>query len=389
MEILWYIPSHGDSRYLGAEEGARTATFDYLRQIAVATDSLGYYGVLIPTGRSCEDPWIVAASLIESTKTLRFLVALRPGLVQPALAARMTASLDRLSRGRLLINLVAGGDASELAGDGLFLDHASRYDVSAEFVRAWEALLRGSHTDESVDFHGAHFDIAKGKLLFPPVQSPRPPLYFGGSSEPAHDLAARAVDTYLTWGEPPSAVAEKIADVRRRAAAFGRAPRFGVRLHVIVRETEDEAWAAADSLISRLDDKAIADAQEIFAKMDSIGQRRMLELRKGRGRTRADLEISPNLWAGVGLTRGGAGTALVGDPAQVEARLREYAALGVDSFILSGYPHLEEAYRFAELMFPRLGVEARGTLPGQKITGPFGSVAAKSSDSPSASSAAA
>ena len=271
MDVLWYIPTHGDSRYLGAADGARTATFDYLRQIATAVDSLGYYGVLIPTGRSCEDPWIVAASLIEATKRLRFLVALRPGLMQPALAARMTATLDRLSQGRLLINLVAGGDASELAGDGLFLDHASRYAVSAEFVRVWEELLRASHTDESVDFHGEHFDMEKGKLLFPPVQSPRPPLYFGGSSEPAHDLAARAVDTYLTWGEPPAAVAEKIADVRRRAAAVGRVLRFGVRLHVIVRESEDEAWSAAEGLISRLDDRAVAEAQSTFAQ-DGFGR---------------------------------------------------------------------------------------------------------------------
>ena len=388
MDILWYIPTHADMRYLGAEEGARTANFDYMRQIAIAADSLGYYGVLVPTGRSCEDPWIVASSLIGATRDLRFLVALRPGLMQPALAARMTATLDRLSQGRLLINLVPGGDPQELAGDGVFLDHSTRYAVSSEFVRAWEQLLQASHEEESVDFLGEHFHLKDGKLLFPPVQRQRPPLYFGGSSGPAHDLAARAVDTYLTWGEPLAAVREKIVDVRERAANYGRTVKFGVRLHVIVRETEEEAWNAAERLISRLDDEAVERAQATFEKMDSVGQQRMIELRKGTGRARADLEISPNLWAGVGLTRGGAGTALVGDPDQVEARLREYEALGVDSFVLSGYPHLEEAYRVAELLFPRLGVAGRGALPGRKITGPFGGVPTKSAPRPTPSSAA-
>ncbi|ARN83376.1 FMNH2-dependent alkanesulfonate monooxygenase [Methylocystis bryophila] len=378
MEILWYIPTHGDSRYLGAQEGARGANFDYLRQIAIAADSLGYFGVLIPTGRSCEDPWVVAASLIDSTRSLRFLVALRPGLMQPSIAARMTATLDRLSQGRLLINLVAGGDSLELAGDGVFLDHATRYAMSSEFLNAWEELLRASHESESVDFSGEHFQFSGGKLLFPPVQKPRPPIYFGGSSNVAHDLAARAVDTYLTWGEPPQAVAEKIADVRARAAQYGRTLRFGVRLHVIVRPTEQEAWDDAERLISRLDDQAIESAQSALSTMDSVGQQRMIDLRKGAGRSRADLEVSPNLWAGVGLLRGGAGTALVGDPDQIEARLREYQELGVDSFVLSGYPHLEEAYRFAELMFPRIGVTRRGLLPGENFTGPFGGFVAKS-----------
>lgn len=385
MDIFWYIPTHGDSRYLGAEEGARAANFDYIQQLGIAADSLGYHGVLIPTGRSCEDPWIVAASLINSTKRLRFLVALRPGLTQPALAARMTATLDRLSEGRLLINLVAGGDAQELAGDGVFLDHAARYAVSEEFVHVWEALLRASRSGEAVDYEGRHFRLSGGRLLFPPFQSPRPPLYFGGSSDAAHDLAARAVDTYLTWGEPPSAVGEKFADIKARAALCGRNVRLGVRLHVIVRPTEKEAWDAAESLISRLDDWMIENAQATFSKMDSIGQQRMISLRKGNGRSRDDLEVSPNLWTGVGLTRGGAGTALVGDPAQIEARIREYEALGADSFVLSGYPHLEEAYRFAELMFPRLAIDGHGVLPGEKITGPFGSVAATpASSSPSA-----
>jgi alkanesulfonate monooxygenase len=179
------------------------------------------------------------------------------------------------------------------------------------------------------------------------------------------------MDVYLTWGEPPAAVAAKIADIRARAAKHGRTVKFGIRLHVIVRETNEEAWAAADKLISHLDDATIEKAQAAFAKMDSVGQRRMAALHGGR---RDKLEVSPNLWAGVGLVRGGAGTALVGDPETVAARIREYQDLGIETFILSGYPHLEESYRFAELVFPLLG---KGREHGEhSITGPFGEVMA-------------
>ncbi|AST26945.1 FMNH2-dependent alkanesulfonate monooxygenase [Ralstonia pseudosolanacearum] len=377
MQVFWFLPTHGDSRYLGTAEGARQVDQAYLQQVAVAADTLGYEGVLIPTGRSCEDPWIVAASLIPATRRLRFLVAVRPGLVAPTLAARMAATFDRLSQGRLLVNLVTGGDPGELAGDGLFLDHAQRYEASAEFIRIWRETLAASHEGAALDYTGRHLSVKGARVLFPPVQRPHPPVYFGGSSEAAHALAAEQVDTYLTWGEPPAAVAEKIADVRRRAARHGRTVRFGIRLHVIVRETEDAAWQAADTLISKLDDDTVARAQAAFRKMDSAGQQRMAALHaNGIRRSRAELEISPNLWAGVGLVRGGAGTALVGDPHTVAARMREYADLGIDTFVLSGYPHLEEAYRFAELVFPLLPRAVRDTLPGSVLNGPFGEVIA-------------
>jgi alkanesulfonate monooxygenase len=379
MKILWFIPTHGDSRYLGTSKGARVADFDYYRQIAIAADSLGYEGVLLPTGRSCEDSWVVAASLIEATRRLKFLVALRPGLVQPVQSARMAATLDRLSGGRLLVNLVTGGDPDELAGDGLFLPHEERYALSTEFLTVWRDVLRASHEGEAIDFDGEQLRVKGGKLLYPPINKPYPPVFFGGSSGPAIDLAAEQVDTYLTWGEPPAAVAEKIEEVRAAAEAKGRRLEYGIRLHVIVRETEDEAWAAAGDLVKHLDEGVIAAAQAKFASMDSVGQRRMAALHGGRfdrNDIRAGLEISPNLWAGVGLVRGGAGTALVGDPQQVADRIQEYAALGLEYFVLSGYPHLEEAYRFAELVFPLLPLDLREKLSAPKLTGPFGEIVA-------------
>ncbi|MDN6860565.1 FMNH2-dependent alkanesulfonate monooxygenase [Pseudomonas sp. CAN2814] len=371
MNVFWFLPTHGDGHFLGTSEGARPVSLPYLKQIAQAADSLGYYGVLIPTGRSCEDSWVVASALAPLTERLRYLVAIRPGIISPTVSARMAATLDRLSGGRLLINVVTGGDPDENRGDGIHLSHAERYEVTDEFLRIWRRVLQG----ESVDFAGKHLQVENAKALYPPVQKPYPPLYFGGSSAEAHDLAAEQVDVYLTWGEPPQAVAQKIADVREKAAQQGRSVKFGIRLHVIVRETAEEAWQAADRLIANISDETIANAQKSFARFDSEGQRRMAALHGGR---RDQLEIYPNLWAGVGLVRGGAGTALVGDPQQVAERIKEYADLGIDSFIFSGYPHLEEAYRFAELVFPLLP-EPYASLAGRgvtNLTGPFGEMIA-------------
>lgn|GEM_PF-34070 len=305
MKLFWFLPTHGDGRYLGTQIGARSVDLHYITQIARAADELGYEGVLLPTGRSCEDAWVVASAMVPVTQRLKFLVAIRPGIVSPTAAARQAATLDRLSGGRLLINVVTGGDPAEAEGDGIFLSHDERYAVTHEFLSIWRRVLAG----ESVDHAGKHLRVRGAKVLYPPVQKPHPPLFFGGSSPAAHDLAAEHVDVYLTWGEPPAAVAEKIRDMRQRAAALGRSLRFGIRLHVIVRETEEAAWAAAKTLIQHVDDRTIAAAQAAFSRFDSEGQRRMSALHGG---SREKLEVSPNLWAGVGLVRGGAGTALVG-----------------------------------------------------------------------------
>ncbi|WP_035061377.1 FMNH2-dependent alkanesulfonate monooxygenase [Andreprevotia chitinilytica] len=369
MKLFWFLPTHGDSRYLGTSIGARQVDHAYLKQIAQAADNLGFEGVLIPTGRSCEDSWVVASSLAPFTERLKFLVAIRPGIISPTVSARMAATLDRISNGRVLINVVTGGDPDEQHGDGSFLTHAERYEVTDEFLRIWRGVAAG----ESVNFEGKHLKVENAKTLYPPVQKPYPPLFFGGSSEAAIGLAAEQVDVYLTWGESPAAVAEKIKTVKDKAEALGRKVTFGIRLHVIVRETSEQAWKAADELLTYVTDDVIAAAQKSFARFDSVGQRRMAELHGGR---RDNLEISPNLWAGVGLVRGGAGTALVGNPQEVADRIKEYAALGIETFIFSGYPHLEEAYRTAELLFPLLPLDHVKPAGKINLTGPFGEIIA-------------
>jgi alkanesulfonate monooxygenase len=353
LDFLWFLPTSGDGPYLGSNVGHRPPDNAYLRAIAQAADRLGYFGVLLPTGAGCEDALTTAASIISHTERLRFLVALRPALSNPGESARQALALDRLSDGRVLFNVVCGGNPKDLAVDGVTLGHDARYEHAAEFLTIWRGLFEGSRAP----FTGRYLSSSGGALAFPSVQRPHPPLYFGGSSEPAMQLAAEQTDLYLTWGEPVADVAVKIEAVRKRAAAVGRTIRFGIRLHFIVRETEAAAWAAADHLISRLSDDTIAQAQARLARdSDSEGQRRMSALHGG-DRTR--LEIAPNLWAGVGLVRGGAGTALVGTPEVVAQRLAEYRAVGIDTVIGSGYPHLEEAYRVAELLFPHLDLSTR------------------------------
>lgn len=366
LHFFWFIPTHGDGSYLGTAHLSRPPEFSYFKQVATAVDALGFEGVLLPTGQTCEDSWITASGLAAVTERLKYLVALRPGVTSPTFAARQTAALDRLSRGRLLLNVVVGGNPGELAGDGIFLSHDERYQQAAEFLQIWKRLLAG----ETVDFEGRHYNLKGARCDFPPVHAPHPPLYFGGSSEAGQDLAVNATDMYLTWGEPLDAVREKIEAVRAKAQRAGRQVRFGMRIHFIVREDEEDAWRAADRLIANISDEQIERSWQRFqVEMDSVGQKRQAALHGGR---RDRLRIAPNLWAGVGLVRTGVGIALVGTPRQIADRLAEYQALGIDTIIGSGYPHLEEAYRVAELLFPLLGIDPRrSTTLGDGIVNEF------------------
>lgn len=348
ITLHWFLPTGGDSRELmptGEHAHRRQPDHDYLAQVARAAERLGFAGVLTPTGTMCEDAWLTTASLLTETDTLRFLVAFRPGLLSPTLAAQMASTYQRISGGRLLLNVVTGADTSELGRFGDWLDHDERYERTAEFL----TVLRGAWSGEPFDFDGRYYTVRGATTRA--VPDPVPSVYFGGASAAAEAVAARHVDVYLTWGEPPAMVAEHLERVRGLAAAEGRSVRFGIRFHVIARDRSADAWAEAERLLAGLDPDAVAAAQADFAVTQSVGQRRMASLHGGRT---DQLEVYPNVWAGVGLVRGGAGTALVGSHTEVADRIEEYHQLGFDEFILSGYPHLEEAYQFGEGVIPEL-----------------------------------
>jgi len=358
LRFHWFLPTNGDGRdIVGGGHGVATgtagtirpATLPYLGQVARSAEQLGFEAALTPTGIWCEDAWLVTAMLTEVTERLKFLVAFRPGLISPTMAAQMAATFQRHSRGRLLLNVVTGGESAEQKAYGDFLDKAKRYVRCAEFLEIVTRLWDG----ETVDYQGAHLRVEGARLARLP--DPRPELYFGGSSAEAGPVAARYADVYLTWGEPPAAVDAKLRWMDGLAREAGRTLRYGIRLHIITRDSAHEAWMAANRLIDGLDEAMIRRVQDQLAHSESEGLRRMRELHGG---SRDNLEVSPNLWAGVGLVRGGAGTALVGSHAEVADRIEEYARLGITEFILSGYPHLEEAYWFGEGVLPIL--RARG-----------------------------
>jgi alkanesulfonate monooxygenase len=355
LTFHWFLPTYGDSRHIvggghgvpaGAAGGARPATLAYLGQIARSAEQLGFVGALTPTGAWCEDAWLTTAMLTEVTESLKFLVAFRPGLVSPTLAAQMAATFQRHSEGRLLLNVVVGGEAHEQRAYGDFLTKDERYERADEFLHIVRSLWKGG----PVTFAGRHERVEEATI--PRRPDPEPPLYFGGSSKAAGPVAARHSDVYLTWGEPPADVATKIDWMRQEASQAGRRLRFGIRLHIITRDTAEAAWAEAQRLLDGIDPESIRKIQAGLARSESVGQKRMIALHKG-GST-ANLEVAPNLWAGIGLVRGGAGTALVGSHTEVAARIKEYADLGISEFILSGIPHLEEAYWFGEGVLPQL-----------------------------------
>jgi alkanesulfonate monooxygenase len=354
VRVHWFLPTYGDGRQLvggghgvpvGSAGGVRPATLGYLTQVARAAEQLGFEAALTPTGMWCEDAWLTTAMLSQATERLKFLVAFRPGMLTPTLAAQMAATYQRHSGGRLLLNVVTGGEPTEQRAYGDFLSKDDRYARTGEFLHVVRRLWAG----ETVDFAGEHLRVQGASLLR--VPDPVPPVYFGGSSAAAGEVAAEHVDTYLTWGEPPDQVAEKLAWVRKLAADRGRTLRFGIRLHVIARDTSEAAWAIAHQMLDALDPAAIEAVQAGLARSESEGQRRMRALHGG---STERLEVAPNLWAGIGLVRGGAGTALVGSHAEVADRIAEYHALGIDEFVLSGHPHLEEAWWVGEGVLPVL-----------------------------------
>ncbi|MEU5634168.1 LLM class flavin-dependent oxidoreductase [Streptomyces rishiriensis] len=375
LTFHWFLPTNGDSRHVvggghgtpATESGRdRPPTVAYLSQIARAAEDLGFVGALTPTGAWCEDAWLTTAMVSQNTERLKFLVAFRPGFVSPTLAAQMASTFQRQTGGRLLLNVVTGGESHEQRAYGDFLDKDARYRRTGEFLE----IVRGLWEGKTVDLSGEHLHVEDARLAR--VPDPVPEVYFGGSSAIAGEVAARYADVYLTWGEPPAQVAEKIAWIRKQAAQEGRSVRFGIRLHVITRDTSEQAWAEAERLLAGFDAETVRQVQAGLARSESEGQQRMLALHGGGSGD--GLEIHPNLWAGIGLVRGGAGTALVGSHTEVAERIQEYAALGIEEFVFSGYPHLEEAYWFGEGVLPKLQAQGLWRHPDGEQAAPTAQV---------------
>ncbi|WP_426721520.1 LLM class flavin-dependent oxidoreductase [Corynebacterium auriscanis] len=361
ITLHWFLPTQGDARNIvggghgsGRPGGQREASLEYLTQIARAAEYNGFESVLTPTGQWCYDSWLTTASLISATSRLKFLIAFRPGLVSPTLIAQQAQTFQHFSNNRLNLNVVIGGEDAEQRAFGDHLTKQQRYTRADEALEIYKGLVTGA---APVNFNGEYNSIENAELAETPEIAPQ--VFFGGSSPEGIAVAAKHADVYLTWGEPVDRVKNKLDRVRTAARTHGRKLEFGIRLHVLARPTEEEAWAEAQLLLDHIDPEEVRRVQTALAKSQSEGQRRMSDLH-GRGsvfHAGADarsLEITPNLWAGVGLVRGGAGTSLVGSYDQVADRIAEYQSIGLTHFILSGYPHLEEAFYVGEGVVPAL-----------------------------------
>ncbi|MGE3619004.1 MAG: LLM class flavin-dependent oxidoreductase [Acidimicrobiia bacterium] len=352
-EFLWYIIG-SDGRLPWEPEGQREVDLTYLQQIAVATERLGFAGSLIASG--LPDGWVLSSALATVTERVKFLVAIYPGITSPAQLAKTAVSFNDLFGGdRLLINVINGEDPVVRAL-GNFLPKEERYEQSVEYWQLFRRLTEG----EVVDHDGEYFKLEKAGARWdlPAGHRVRIPLWFGGSSDAALAAASRFVDRYLTWVEPLDRTADKLGRVRDLARAAGREISFGLRAPLIVRDTDDEAWEVADRYL-RETRPATFEARLANLRAGgtsggrSVGVQRGYELVAGRSFGHArDLEVAPNLWGGYTLIQGGPPTAIVGSPQSVAARLLEYRTLGIDRFIVSGFPLLEETYRVAETVIP-------------------------------------
>lgn len=349
-EFLWFLQLSRDGEFIGTKEKPpRKPTLAYLQSLISTAGEAGFEALLTATNYHSEHENYTAAvaALARSAPTdPALLIAVRPGMFHPAMYAKMLATLQNLFPGRVRLNIVTGSSPAENAMYGDNEDHGKRYERTREFMQIlrqlWTAPPPQSFRSDLYSFENAVLDPA-------PVQPI--PLYFGGASPVAQEIAADLADVYLMWGEREDMLAERLNQMRALEEKTGRRLRYGLRTHVIVRETEAEARAAAERLISRVDPEVRAAFVASHAHVDGVGQKRQIDMMKGLD---ADLMVEPGLWAGVGMARSGVGVALIGSPEQVAAKIRRYEDMGFSSFIFSGYPHEEEARRFGELVMPLL-----------------------------------
>ncbi len=343
VEIAWFSAlCDDDYEFLGWPDVELQSSWEHCRNIVLTADRYGFDNVLLPSGYQLGiDNTAFAAGMAPLTERIRMLLAVRCGeLVVPQLA-RQIATIDQMMGGRLDINIIS----SDRPGETLASE--DRYRRSTEIMYVLRELL----DRRSVDFHGDFVDVTVDPPRVATVSGQSPLFYFGGLSPAARACAAAAADVFLMWPDVTANVLEVKADMDARAAAHGRSLAYGWRSHVIVRETEAEARAAARRLLSRLDDEAGAEIRRRSLDSTSAGVARQAELREG-----ADEEgyAERHLWTGVGRARSGAGAAIVGDPDQVAAKIHELADAGIGAFILSGYPHAAECDLFARHVLPQI-----------------------------------
>jgi alkanesulfonate monooxygenase len=342
-EVSWFSAlCDDDYEFLGVPDPTLASSWEHCRDISLAAHRGGFDNLLLPSGYGLGiDSIAFAGGIAPLVRGMRLLVAVRTGEMWVPQLARQLATIDQMLGGMLTINIIS----SDLPGEQL--DSEPRYRRTLEVMTAMRSLLNGQRVDIDGEFVQLHVDAPSART----VGGACPPFYFGGLSEPARDVAAQAADVYLMWPDTLDGVRAVIADMRTRATAYGRTLQFGYRVHVIVRETEREARAAASNLVSQLDDEIGQAIRQRSLDSASAGVRRQTELRDGAD---DDGYIEDCLWTGIGRARSGCGAAIVGDPDQVVAKLQTYRELGIDAFILSGYPHLDECDRFARLVLPRL-----------------------------------
>jgi alkanesulfonate monooxygenase len=369
VEIFWRIPTHGDGRsvalagwnrgdwngagphHIAPRDSRDPATYyDYLSQVARAAEISGFDGALVPSAWNSEEPFLLSILLAQQTRTFRLMPAFQPAFLEPVYAAKMAATFQRISGGRLEWNVITGGSAPAQKAYGDFLEHDARYERTGEFLDVIAALWGG----KPVKHDGKFYKVENDGLAKPLAGVRKPGVYFSGASEAALDVAAKHADVYLMWLEPIDATRKIIARIDDLASRHGRKPRYGIRVDVFARETEAEAWSEARRLWENLETNAAKLGQHLTSSKggDSVGALRQAALRPGDAKRFEDYILGPNMWAGLGLVRPGPTVGLFGSYQQVAERLNEYIEAGVDHFILAANPHLEEAYRVGEEVLP-------------------------------------
>jgi alkanesulfonate monooxygenase len=341
----WFIPTAGDTDEL-MDPTKTVPSMEMFERVAKAAENAGFEYVLVPVQSACWEAYISCAFVAARTERISLLLAARAGFIAPTLMAKMISTFDHLSRGRVKINLITGGSAAEMAADGLFAEHDDRYAMLDEAVTV---MKKAWTTKGRFDFEGDHYRVEQGVVRPTPLQQPHPPFYLGGSSPAARKVSINHADVHLFWGDHPDRIAELIGEIEQERIAAGRERTlaYGMRLQIICRQTETEAWEAAHHLVDGVTDARRQSIRNLWDQ--STAGKRQQELADA---DTLHVEGHPHLWAGIAQLRPGAGTAVVGNPQQVAATLDEFVAAGCTGFCLSGYRHDEEAERFGRLVMP-------------------------------------